>query len=232
MRSGWATSRVQKSRGDSLATSDNFHDEYAFASIWTPAYAPMSLTQNLPLQSTRCAVLEARVRKATVEDIGGLERVINQHWRVNIDHNHELRNRDAVLLIAETTGRQARIVGTGLMWITRWNKTGYLVELAVDKVVQRMGIGKRLISEFSKYARHHRLRGIIVETQPDNADGMDFYLANGFRLCGINDRYYTNSPKSSHDIAIFFSLDLDTPGVATAQNKGGKRGRTNRRRNG
>ena len=176
-------------------------------------------------------MLEARVRKATTEDIGGLEGIINQHWRVNIDHDHELRNRDAVLLVAETTGRQARIVGTGLMWITRWNRTGYLVELAVDRQVQRMGIGRRLISEFSKYARRHGLRGIIVETQPDNKDGMDFYLTNGFRLCGFNDRYYTNSPQSSHDIAIFFSLDLDLPGATVAQ-KVGRRDRATRRRDG
>ncbi len=181
-----------------------------------------------PLQSNRYDLLEVRVRKASIEDVGGLERVINQHWRVNLDHNQELRNRDAVLLVAETIGRQARIVGTGLMWITRWNKTGYLVELAVDKLVQRMGIGKRLVSEFSKYARFHTLRCIIVETQPDNKDGMDFYLANGFRLCGFNDRYYTNTPRSSHDIAIFFSLDLDPSGAVIGQNKRGRRDRTTR----
>jgi len=66
-----------------------------------------------------------------------------------------------------------------------------------------------LISEFSKVAKENQLRAIIVESQPDNKDGMDFYLSNGFRLCGFNDRYYTNRSKSSREIAIFFSLDLD-----------------------
>ena len=57
-------------------------------------------------------------------------------------------------------------------------------------------------------AREKELRAIIVETQLENKNAMDFYLKKGFRMCGYNDRYYTNIPKSSHDIAIFFSLDL------------------------
>ena len=153
--------------------------------------------------------MEVRVRRAAVEDVGPLEGVINQHWKVNIDHHREIRNKDAILLVAERPGRRTRVVGTGLMWITAWNKTGYLVELAVDKGAQRKGVGKALVSEFSKLAKEHGLRAIIVETQPDNKEGMDFYLTNGFRLCGLNDRYYTNRPRSSHDIAVFFSLDLD-----------------------
>ncbi len=60
----------------------------------------------------------------------------------------------------------------------------------------------------SRHAVEKELRSIIVETQPSNRNAMDFYLSNGFRLCGFNDRYYTNKPVSSKDIAIFFSLDL------------------------
>jgi ribosomal protein S18 acetylase RimI-like enzyme len=156
--------------------------------------------------------LEFRVRKAAADDIESLEAVINQHWKVNIDHHQEMTNRDAILLVAEAVGGHSSgnpIVGTGLMWVTNWNKTGYLVELAVGKEHQRKGIGKALVDEFARVAKEKQLRAIIVETQPDNKEGMDFYLTNGFRLCGYNDRYYTNSPKSSHEIALFFSLDLD-----------------------
>ncbi len=100
------------------------------------------------------------------------------------------------------------VVGTALIWATDWNKTGYLAELAVSKEYQRMGYGSRIIDELAKRARRKGLRAIIVETQLDNKLGMDFYLKKGFRLCGYNDRYYTNNPNSSHAIAIFFSLDL------------------------
>jgi ribosomal protein S18 acetylase RimI-like enzyme len=147
------------------------------------------------------------------DDIDSLEAVINQHWKVNIDHHQEMENKNTVLLVAELVGESTSagnpIIGTGLMWVTTWNKTGYLVELAVGKEHQRKGVGKALINEFARVAKEKQLRAIIVETQPDKKDGIDFYLANGFRLCGYNDRYYTNHPQSSREIALFFSLDLD-----------------------
>jgi N-acetylglutamate synthase-like GNAT family acetyltransferase len=156
--------------------------------------------------------LKVRVRKAEASDVEPLEAVINQHWKVNIDHRKELANKDALLLVAEAIGdpSEARntIVGTALMWVTTWNKTGYLVELAVSAHYQRRGIGKALVNELTKLSKENGLRAIIVEAQADNKNGMDFYLAIGFRLCGYNDRYYTNNPKSSHEIALFFSLDL------------------------
>jgi len=153
--------------------------------------------------------LEARVRRADERDLSSMESVIAQHWKVSVDHKKELANKDAVLLVAENIGEPETVIGTGLMWITGWNKTGYLVELAVDKAHLRKGVGKALVSEFSRIARQNQLRAIIVETQPSNKDGVDFYLSNGFRLCGFHDRYYTNHPKSSKDIAIFLSLDLE-----------------------
>jgi ribosomal protein S18 acetylase RimI-like enzyme len=157
-------------------------------------------------------MLQVRIRKAEASDLDPLEAVINQHWKVNIDHRKELANKDALLLVAEAVGdsSEARntIVGTALIWVTAWNKTGYLVELAVSRDYQRRGVGRALVNELTKLAKENGLRAIIVETQPDNKSGMDFYLALGFRLCGYNDRYYTNNPKSSHEIALFFSLDF------------------------
>jgi ribosomal protein S18 acetylase RimI-like enzyme len=85
---------------------------------------------------------------------------------------------------------------------------GYLVEFAVDKGHRRKGIGKSILNKLARVAEEKDLRAIIVETQPDNKDGMDFYLANGFRMCGNNDRYYTNKPKNAKEITLFFSLDL------------------------
>lgn len=144
------------------------------------------------------------IRIAKDKDVPLLENVINEHWKVNIDHSQEIKNPNAILLVAEENS----ILGTALMWVVEWNKTGYLVELAVSKEQQRKGIGSKIIDELVMRAKEKGLRAIIVETQPDNKVAMDFYLKKGFRLCGYNDHYYTNSPKSSHEIAIFFALDI------------------------
>jgi len=153
-----------------------------------------------------------RVRDAVPEDVQGVRELVGQHWRVNLDYSQELKNRDAVFLVAVSGGSSRRSQGTplgvALMWVTRWNRTGYLAELAVDKAHRRKGVGSRLLAELASKARSRRLRAIIVETQPDCRVAVAFYLRSGLRLCGYNDRYYTNEPRDPHQIAIFFSLDL------------------------
>ena len=91
-----------------------------------------------------------KVRNAEPKDIPPLEAVINQHWKLNLDHPAELRNPNSILLVAEEVVREIpRIVGTALMWVTTWNKTGYLVELAVDREYQKRGIGSQIVDELS-----------------------------------------------------------------------------------
>jgi ribosomal protein S18 acetylase RimI-like enzyme len=152
------------------------------------------------------------VRAAKPGDVPEFERVISQHWKMNLDYLEELKNPEAVLLVAEgrptPPNARQRVLGAALMWVKTWNKTGYLVELAVDKSHQRKGIATKLVQSLAGRARKAGLRAIIVETQPSVREGMDFYLHNGFRLCGYNDRYYTNNPTTSKEIALFFSLDL------------------------
>jgi ribosomal protein S18 acetylase RimI-like enzyme len=153
-----------------------------------------------------------KVREAQSEDVPAIERLIGQHWPVNLDYRKEVSNGDAVFLIADANSGSTRsrleLLGVALMWVTRWNKTGYLVELAVDKAHKRMGVGSALLKALAERAKEKGLRAIIVETQPDSKEAMDFYLRSGLRLCGFNDRYYTNKPVNSHQIAVFFSLDL------------------------
>lgn len=156
--------------------------------------------------------MRVRIHNAQLRDVPDVERLIGQHWRVNLDYRKEVSNGDAVFLVADASNGSTRskksLLGVALMWITRWNKTGYLVELAVDRAHKRMGIGSKLLSALARRAKEKGLRAIIVETQPDSKDAMDFYLGSGLRLCGYNDRYYTNEPRNSHQIAVFFSLDL------------------------
>jgi N-acetylglutamate synthase-like GNAT family acetyltransferase len=148
-----------------------------------------------------------KIREAASSDIQEIDRIINEHWAVNVDHEKELRNPKAVLLVAEDDV-DCHIKGMALMWVIEWNKTGYLVELAVGKLMMRKGIGSKLIRTLVERAKQDNLRSIIVETQIGRKEAIDFYMSQGFRMSGYSDRYYTNSPKSSNDIALFFSLDV------------------------
>lgn len=151
------------------------------------------------------------VRKARQEDLSEVENLVRQYWPPHLNYSDELENNETLFLVAEfpdPSERSGVIAGVTIMWIKAWNRTGYLIELAVDSEHMRQGIGKMLVEELCIKSREAGLRSIIVETQPSEKDAMDFYLSNNFRLCGFNDRYYTNTPKTSKDIAIFLSIDL------------------------
>lgn len=154
---------------------------------------------------------DIKIRKASSTDIKGIEELVRQYWEPSVNYLTELDKENTIFLVAEKqqgTSNISTMVGVAIMWMREWNRTGYVPELAVDQKHRRTGIGKLLVSELSNNAKKRNARAIIVETQPSNKEAMDFYLSNGFRLCGYNDRYYTNEPRSSKDIAIFFSLDL------------------------
>ncbi len=150
-------------------------------------------------------------RYATVEDVQVVSRIISQYWQPSLDYSAEVVKEDNIFLVAEYKDEELGkpiLAGMALANIIKWNKTGYLLEIAVDKGNKRSGVGKTLIAGLSHIGKKRGIRSVIAETQPSNIVAMDFYISQGFRLCGFNDRYYTNTPKSSRDVAIFFSLDL------------------------
>ncbi|HME18478.1 MAG TPA: N-acetyltransferase [Nitrososphaerales archaeon] len=157
--------------------------------------------------------MRVKVRVAQLEDVPAIRQLVGQHWPADLDYRKEVKNSDVVFLVADAGSGSTRLggslLGVALMRVTKWNRTGYLLEFAVDKAHKRMGIGSKMMKALARGAKERGLRAIIVETQPDSKEAMDFYLGSGLRLCGYNDRYYTNKPMNSHQIAVFFSLDLE-----------------------
>ena len=55
------------------------------------------------------------------------------------------------------------------------------------------------------------LRGIVLETQTNNLPACRFYQAMGFKLCGIDDHFYSNDDIGVKEVAIFWWYELDSP---------------------
>lgn len=112
-------------------------------------------------------------------------------------------------MVAEAgKGCQTVVVGYAIMKISGWNNSGFLIELAVRPDWKRNGTGKALIGRIRQICLEKGLRTVIVETQPDNTGAAGFYESMGMRICGYNDRLYTNTPSTARDIAIFYSMDI------------------------
>lgn len=88
-----------------------------------------------------------------------------------------------------------------------WNKTVSVEALYVEPQYRRQGVGRALVEAVLPYARGVGARVLLAETQNVNYPAVQYYLATGWRLCGVNDRYY--APPHDQEIALFFSYNLE-----------------------
>lgn len=85
-----------------------------------------------------------------------------------------------------------------------WNSTLGISDIFVIPKHRGKGYGLKLIKFLINRAKETNYRCIIAET-PSLGGAPKFYGKAGFRKCGYNDRYYSNSGK---EIALWYSYDL------------------------
>jgi ribosomal protein S18 acetylase RimI-like enzyme len=85
----------------------------------------------------------------------------------------------------------------------RWQQTGWVLNVAVDRPFRRRGIGRALMQHGRQWAKEQGLGTLLAEATTKNYPAICFYQKLGYRFCGYHDRYYLN-----RDIALFFALTL------------------------
>ncbi len=108
--------------------------------------------------------------------------------------------RNEGFLVAELDGEVAGYIDV----IARpWQRTAWIVNLAVDPEHRREGLGKALVLHARQWAREQGLRTLMAEATTKNYPALCFFQKLGFQFCGFNDHYYTNE-----DIALHFVHSL------------------------
>jgi len=143
-----------------------------------------------------------KIRKATLRDLPEI-RTLNKKFKFEIGRDWKglisSKNSEMFVLM---NGRS--IVGfTGLIRYD-WNNTIQISNIFVDHQYRRKGLGFRLVNFLVERSRKTIYRCLIAEA-PSLNPVVDLYKKAGFRQCGYNDRYYSNSDK---EIALWMSLDL------------------------
>lgn len=67
---------------------------------------------------------------------------------------------------------------------------------------RRMGIGRKLMQNVERAAKHFRARGIVLETQSCNVPAIDFYRSLGFTFWTIDVARYTNDDIARKEVMI------------------------------
>ena len=120
-----------------------------------------------------------------LDDVAAIERaVFNDPWsrRSFVDLVGE---RHVVFLVA-VDGRA--IVGYTIVLVTP--PESELANLAVSRLMQHQGLGRRLLSEVVDAARERGCSEMFLEVRASNAAAIALYSAEGFTAVGRRVRYY------------------------------------------
>ena len=89
-----------------------------------------------------------------------------------------------------------------------WRHAARLWNIAIDRAYRRQGLGRELIRRGLAWARTENLRAVWLETQTNNLPACRFYQAMGFKLCGMDDHFYSNDDIGVKEVAIFWWYEL------------------------
>ncbi len=83
-----------------------------------------------------------------------------------------------------------------------WNNRMRLTQLLVYEPYRRCGFGKQLMDFAKSVAKNRDYRVIVIETQTNNVNAIDFYASQGFTFCGSNIFFYSNDDIGEEEVML------------------------------
>lgn len=110
-----------------------------------------------------------------------------------------------LFLVAEVDGE---VLGYLMIVVPSWMDAAEITDFAVDIAERLAGIGSALLDAAVAWARERRYRSLWVEPRADNHAAISFYVSQGFRVAGFNDRMYSNTDHEEGKQTILMHLEL------------------------
>ena len=143
-----------------------------------------------------------KIRKATLRDLPEIKRLSKKSkFEISRDWKGLISSKNSEMFVL--MNNRSVIGFTGLIRYD-WNNTLRISNVFVEPKYRRTGLGSTLVSFLVERSRKTACRCLIAEA-PSLNPVVDLYKKAGFRQCGYNDRYYSNSGKET---ALWMSLDL------------------------
>ncbi len=142
------------------------------------------------------------IRKAKFNDLKAIEDLNNKYFHEKRDFREIIENKNSCFLVAE---EKNKIIGFSGIRVFRWNNTAQIIDIFIHPDHRGKDYANRFINRIKAEAKKFKVRTIIAES-PSLNNVLAVYIKNGFRVCGFNDRYYSNNAR---EIAIFLSFDIN-----------------------
>jgi ribosomal protein S18 acetylase RimI-like enzyme len=101
-----------------------------------------------------------------------------------------------------------RQVGWIELGYDKWNNRMRVWEFLVEEPFRRRGIGTLLMNHAVKIAKQKGVRMLVLETQTNNLDAINFYLQFGFHLVGLDVTAYSNDDIGRKEVRLELGLEL------------------------
>jgi ribosomal protein S18 acetylase RimI-like enzyme len=89
-----------------------------------------------------------------------------------------------------------------------WNNRMRVWEFLVQEEFRKQGIGTLLMNHGVKVAKERGARMLVLETQTNNANAIDFYMNFGFELIGFDLAAYSNEDTNKKEVRLELGLKL------------------------
>ncbi|HEY0179672.1 MAG TPA: GNAT family N-acetyltransferase [Dokdonella sp.] len=134
---------------------------------------------------------EARIRRATLVDLGALVELENASFDVERLSPRQLRRHleslSAEVLVAV---RERRVVGAAVLFFRRTSPIARLYSIAVAADQRGRGLGAALLAAAERAARRRGGRALRLEVRVDNPAAQRLYERRGYRRFGARAAYY------------------------------------------
>ncbi len=142
-----------------------------------------------------------KINKATLKDLPAINRLNQKYFKEVRDFKKVITDPDNHFYVLVHNNQ---VIGFSGFHYHHWNNTATIIDIFVHPIRRGQGLASKLVTKVIQEAKKTKARTLIVEA-PSLNSVLKVYLKNNFRVCGFNDRYYSNSAK---EIAIFLSRDL------------------------
>lgn len=85
-----------------------------------------------------------------------------------------------------------------------WNNIASLEDIAIDRSLRGVGVGKALIQHAIEWAKRQGLPALRAETQSNNVAACKLYQRCGFRFGGYDEYLYMADPNLKDETALYW----------------------------
>lgn len=151
------------------------------------------------------------IKTATIE--GGfsitMEKVKKDYLKTWLINDEDIADLNAIIYTDYSFGayENNELIAWAICDYRNWNNTIYIDNILIAEKYRSKGIGKQLIEAVKNKARECGCRLIELETQNTNVPAIEFYLKQGFKVTGFNQKLYDG--ENAKEVAIFMSFDIE-----------------------